>query len=273
MCRFTLLLLILVNASAVLADDFCQATGISVYNVTTPSDGGIRLDVPKRFLARFEEWRTELISTDFGRRQWERFAENKNFVLKIEVTGRRDMGAGTGSFEWNDDGELVGATITLGSELERGYPNSLYYPVLESLSAIDQTTAHRGRLLAITKLSHELGHVDQIILENGDLLRLQDKLMPQYSNIFLKNGWNTKDKKLVEMAEKMGGTPTEIWEHREYKSETIALQFLSEKIKGESFRCDVMRRIKRNVVGNARQYKTLFESLPMLTDAGCFSNS
>lgn len=258
--------LLLFGVTVSFANDFCRVTGGSVYNVASPTDGGIRLDVPQRFQSRFDEWRTGLVSTEYGRGQWERFAENKNFVLKIEVTGRRNKGAGTGSLEWNDNGELVGATITLGSDIDSGYPNSLYYPVLESLSVLESATPDAARLLAVTKFSHELGHVDQILRESSELLQLQDKLVPQYSNIFLKNGWNTKDKKLVEMAERMGGTPTEIWERREYKSELIALNFLSEKIAGESYLCDVLRRVRRNVDDNARQYRVVFDGVSMPTN-------
>lgn len=273
MRRFALVLLLLSLATLAFGNDFCRSIGASIYDQPTPTDGGIREDIPSKYRAKYDSWKAELLSTEYGRSQWLRFAENRSFVLKIEVSGKREKGAGTGDFEFNDAGELVGATVTLGGEIDRGYPNSYYYPVLESLAVTNDVVPYNGRLLAVTKFSHELGHVDQILLESVELLRLQDKLIPQYSNIFLKNGWNTNDKKLVELADKMGGTPTEIWEHREYKSEKIALQFLSQKIATEPFRCDVLRRIKRNVVGNARQYQRLFESLPVLSDAGCFSNS
>lgn len=251
------------------ANDFCISSYKARDNVATPTSGGIREDIPEKYRVKYELWKAELLSTEFGRRQWHRFADNKNFVLKIEVSGKREKGAGTGDLEFNDEGELVGATVTLGGAIDRGYPNSYYYPVLESLAATEFVEPQNGRLLAVTKFSHELGHVDQILRESGDLLRLQDKLMPQYSNIFLENGRDTADKKLVEMANRMGGTPTEIWEHREYKSETIALQFLAERIAGESYLCDVVRRVQRNVDSNARQYRDLFVGLPMLAEANC----
>ncbi len=270
MSRFVVFSFVIVAfCSSVIAGEFCDANMRIRRNVATPTDGGIREDVPTKYRAKFDLWKAELLSTEFGKAQWSQFETNKAFVLKIEVTGKRDKGAGTGDLEFNDAGELVGATVTLGGDIDRGYPNSYYYPVLESLAATETATTHNGRLLAVTKFSHELGHVDQILRESGELLRLQDKLVPQYSSIFLKNGWNTKDNKLVDLAAKMGGTPTEIWEHREYKSETIALQFLAEKLSGEPYRCDVIRRVKRNVAGNARQYQSLFASLPIFSDASC----
>ncbi len=260
--------LVLAYSSAA-ASEFCITKAGIRENVATPTDGGIREEIPGKYRAKYEIWKAELLSTEFGRSQWQRFVDNKAFILKIEVSGKREKGAGTGELEFNNEGELVGSTVTLGGDIDRGYPNSYYYPVLESLAATEFIEPQNGRLLAVTKFSHELGHVDQILRESGDLLRLQDKLMPQYSNIFLKNGRDTADKKLVEMANRMGGTPTEIWELREYKSETIALQFLSQKIAGEAYLCDVIRRVQRNVESNARQYRDLFVGLPTLAGSNC----
>ena len=35
--------------------------------IKTPTDGGIREDVPAKFKDRFDRWKAELFSTDFGR--------------------------------------------------------------------------------------------------------------------------------------------------------------------------------------------------------------
>ena len=40
--------------------------------------------------------------------------------------------------------------------------------------------------------------------------------MPQYNKIFLSNGRNANDPRLIELAKQIGGTPVEIWEDREY---------------------------------------------------------
>lgn len=229
--------------------------------VQTPTDGGIREDVSDKYRPKFERWKAALVSTEFGRQQWERYANNKNFVLTIKVTRSRGKGAGTDGFRWDQEGRLVGATITLGSEIEQGYPTPIYYPVLNSLSAAQAAHAANGDILAATKMSHEIGHVTQTENANAKLLETQSRLIPVYTSIFLKNGFNLRDEKLIELAGKIGGTPTEIWEDREYWSEVNAMRFLQERIKGEDFYCVVFEQIKQNVETYARAYRNRFASV------------
>lgn len=232
--------------------------------VDTPRAGGIREEIPKKYLERYERWKSELLSTDFGRRQWEAYAKNSGFVLTIKIDGDKGMGAGTDSFQWDREGNFVGATITLGNQIDNGYPNPIYYPVLNSLSADQSSYLISGRILAATKLSHELGHVAQAATANRELIEKQSKLIPQYTSIFLKNGHNTQDKKLVELVEEIGGTPIEIWESREYWSEVTAMKYLSERIKDESYYCFVFSKIRSNVTTYARDYVDRFEPAAML---------
>lgn len=235
----------------------------SVEIVETPRDGGIREDVPKKYLERYNRWKADLLSTEFGRRQWEQYANNPSFVLTIKMDGGRGKGAGTDKFQWDSKGNFVGATITLGTQIDSGYPNPIYYPVLNSLSTDQSTYLISGRILAATKFSHELGHVAQAATANRLLLEKQSKLIPEYTSIFLKNGHNTKDEKLVELAEEIGGTPIEIWESREYWSEVTAMKFLSERIKDEDYYCFVFNKIRNNVSTYARDYVDRFEPSAM----------
>ncbi len=230
--------------------------------VKTPTDGGIREDVPAKYKERFEKWKAELLSTDFGKEQWDKYANNKQFVLTIVVRSDRDKGAGTDNLLWDDKGELVGATITLGADIERGYPSPIYYPVLNSLSPESTTYAINGKILAATKISHEIGHVNQAAAANTEKLQLQNKLMPVYTSIFLKNGLDMKDKKLVDLAGQMGGTPTEIWESREYWSEVNAMTYLKQRISKEEYYCYVFNRIKMNLETYAKDYESRFDALP-----------
>ncbi|MDI1240759.1 MAG: hypothetical protein PSX80_02415 [bacterium] len=227
--------------------------------VETPRDGGIREEIPKKYLARYERWKAELLSTDFGRQQWEAYAHNNGFVLIIKMSGAKGKGAGTDNFEWDRQGSFVGATITLGDKIDNGYPNPIYYPVLNSLSADQSSYLISGRILAATKLSHELSHVAQAATASRELIEKQSKLIPEYTSIFLKNGHNTRDQKLVELEEEIGGTPIEIWESREYWSEVTAMKFLSERIKDESYYCFVFNKIRSNVTTYAREYVDRFE--------------
>lgn len=236
----------------------------SVSIVDTPRDGGIRENIPKKYLERYERWKTELLSTEFGRRQWQAYADNSGFVLTIKMDGGKGKGAGTDNFQWDGQGNFVGATITLGTQIDDGYPNPIYYPVLNSLSADQSSYLISGRILAATKLSHELGHVAQAATANRELIEKQSKLIPEYTSIFLKNGHNTQDRKLVELVEEIGGTPIEIWESREYWSEVTAMKYLSERIKDESYYCFVFNKIRSNVTTYARDYVDRFEPAAMV---------
>lgn len=227
--------------------------------VPTPVDGGIREEIPKKYQERYERWKAELLATEFGRRQWEAYANNRSFVLVIKVDGGKGKGAGTDKFQWDDKGNFVGATITLGSNIESGYPSPIYYPVLNSLSSHQSSYTISGRILAATKLSHELGHVAQAETANREVIEKQSRLIPEYTSIFLRNGHNIQDKKLVALAEELGGTPVEIWESREYWSEVTAMKYLRERIKDESYYCFVFNKIRRNVTNYARDYVDRFE--------------
>ena len=238
--------------------------------VKTPTDGGIRLDIPEKYKDKFEVWKADLLSTDFGRQQWDRYANNKNFILTIAISEKKGKGAGTDKYLWDDSGKLVGATITLGGDLEKGYPDPIYYPVMNSLSAEDTSYTISGKILASTKLSHEIGHVNQTAKANRSVLLLQNKLMPEYTSIFLNNGRDPSDKKLVDMAKEMGGTPVEIWESREYWSEVNAMLYLKERISKEDFYCFVFNKIKRNIENYAKPYEQRFDQYSEFSSSPCW---
>lgn len=252
--------LFLLLTSAGFAGSFnCYSTDNSRV-IETPTDGGIREDIPAKYRIRYDKWKEELLSTDFGRAQWEKYANDKGFILTIAMADKRGQGAGTDQYLWDDDGRFVGATITLGSKLDKGFPDPIYYPVMNSLSDSEDKYAISGVLLAATKIAHELGHVNQTARANRETLAIQNKLMPEYISIFLRNGRNTRDKQLVALADKMGGTPVEIWENREYWSEVNAMSYLKERISKEIFYCDVMGKIQYNIEQYAKPYEDRFES-------------
>src|SRR5689334_5127089 len=115
---------------------------------TDPADGdrvktadrefGIKEIVADEFQQRYQKWKSELLSTEFGRQQWDRYANNDKFLLKIVVSTDKKFGARTGDFKWDDNGRLIGATITLGKNLDRGFPDPVYYPVMNSLSMLSE---------------------------------------------------------------------------------------------------------------------------------------
>ena len=238
--------------------------------VKRPTDGGIKLDIPDKYTDRFEAWKTELLATDFGRQQWDQYANNKNFILTVTISNKKGKGAGTDKYLWDDSGNLVGATITLGEELEKGYPDPIYYPVMNSLSTENTTYSISGKILAATKLSHEIGHVNQTAKANRSVLLIQNKLMPEYTSIFLNNGRDPSDKKLVDLAKQMGGTPVEIWESREYWSEVNAMLYLKERISKEDFYCFVFNKIKRNLDEYAKDYEPRFDQYSDFSSSPCW---
>ena len=249
-------------------EPFAPDTKVTI--VKTPTDGGIREECPTKYKEKYDRWKAELLSTEFGRQQWDNYANNKNFILTISVSGDRTKGAGTDKFLWDENGNLVGATITLGAGIENGYPNPIYYPVLNSLATEETTYSIHGRILAATKMAHEIGHVNQAGKANMKTLQLQNKLMPEYNSIFLKNGLKTSDKKLVDLQQQMGGTPVEIWESREYWSEVNAMLYLKERISKEDFYCYVFNRIKTNLDTYAKDYENRFGDRPEFSSVPCW---
>jgi hypothetical protein len=237
--------------------DFHLKTGI----IKKPTDGGIKEDIPKKYSVKYQKWKAQLLSTDFGRQQWESYANNKNFILTITVSNEKEYGAKTDDYLWDEEGNFVGATITLGSKSDRGFPEPVYYPVMNSLSLHNSAFGIEGDVVAATKIAHEIGHVNQTFEINKDTFQLQYKLMPVYISIFLKNGYNSRDKNLIDLAEQMGGTPMKIWENREYWSEVNAMLFLKEKISKEFFYCDVFSKIKSNIETYAKNYEERFDQV------------
>jgi hypothetical protein len=226
----------------------------AIAEVPVRMDGGIREEVPARYRGRFDKWKAELLATEFGKGQWESYSQDPRFVLTVRVTDERGKGAGTDKFVWDHDGHLIGATITLGSELDGGVPTPVYYPVLNALSPTTGVPAVPPAVVAAAKLSHEIGHVEQASRMAVGSLQLEDRLVPKYIDIFLHNGLNPQDRRLVDLREQLGGTPTELWEDREYNSEVVAMRYLSQRLPNDEI-CRVLKRVRENL----EEYGQAFE--------------
>ena len=226
-----------------------------------PSDqgaAGIKEDIPPKYQARYDVWKKEFLSTDAGRMQWEAYQNNSHFSLTITVSRENPEGATTGKYKWNDQGQLVAATITLGFHLDEGYPNPIYFPVMNSLVPTDTSYRVAGDTLAATKLAHEFGHVNRTAKVDPTLYQLQSQLIPQYNKIFLSNGRNALDPHLLDLVRQMGGTPVEIWEDREYWGETNAMIYLRDRIVEDGVRCSLFNRIRHSVALYAKEYEGRF---------------
>jgi hypothetical protein len=227
-------------------------------------------NVPQKWQKDYDRWKAELFATAHGRSRWNGFETDDSFTLTVIVSDRYVRGAGTDGFEWDAGGRLISATITLGYELDLGFPEPVYYPVLHSISAISShRKAIRRGVLAGAKFAHELGHVENAKLEDPAAFLLQKQLMPVYVSIFLSNGQNVADKKLRELADQMGGTPVEIWAAREYRSELDTLDHLVERLANDKQRCSVFRRLKRNLTDYSRDKMPIFAARPAFAKLQC----
>ena len=230
-----------------------------------PSDTGIREIIADKYKKRYEAWRTEFLSSDTGRKEWEGYQHSDHFLLTITISDDNSRGGGTSKYKWNDSGELVAATITLGGKISQGYPSPIYYPVMNSLAPGNSSYDGSGSILAATKIAHEFGHVNRMAKTNPEVYRLQTQLIPVYNSILLSNGRNTRDPRLIELAQKMGGTPVEIWEDREYWGEVGAMLFLRDITARQNYQCALFNRIREFVELYAKPYRDRFAEI---ADAG-----
>jgi hypothetical protein len=241
-------------------------SGRPAKNLHFDNAGGIREQVPAKYAARYQHWKQEFLATETGRQQWASYQDNPNFTLTVVITRDNPEGGNTGNYEWNDEGKLVAATITLGCRLDEGVPNPVYFPVMNSLLPNETTHNIGGETLAATKIAHEFGHVNRTAKGDPVLYQLQMQLMPQYNRIFLSNGRDARDPRLIELTRRMGATPVEIWEDREYWGETNAMLYLRDRFADEGVRCLLFSRIKRSIDLYARDYEERFlkiaQSLP-----------
>jgi len=236
-------------------------------NEAAPDDlpGGIREEIPAKYLSRYQQWKEEFLSTEAGRNQWDSYQKNSSFTLNIIVSRDNSEGATTGKYKWNDAGQLISATITLGMRLDEGYPNPIYFPVMNSLVPNDSFARISGNTLAATKLAHEFGHVNRTGKVDSAVYQLQSQLIPQYNKIFLSNGRNANDPRLLELTEKIGGTPVQIWEDREYWGEANAMMYLRDRVTEESVRCTLFSKIRHSVDLYAKDYEPRFLEIAKAT--------
>src|ERR1700757_2086748 len=93
------------------------------YAPSNPAEPGIHEVIPKKFEKRYQEWKTEFLSTDSGGARWQMYASHPRLALTITISGNNSKGAGSGKYKWSENGDLIAATITLGSDIDRGFPS------------------------------------------------------------------------------------------------------------------------------------------------------
>jgi hypothetical protein len=209
---------------------------------------GIKEVVADEYKNRYREWKSEFLSSESSRRQWEFYARHPHFVLTITMSEDIRNGARTNQYKWSESGQLISATITLGSQIDKGFPDPIYYPVINALQTkCPSSQPVTGKVLAAAKIAHEFGHLNRAASTDGTLYQLQYLLIPIYNTILQKNGFNTQDPRLIGLAGRMGGTPVEIYEDGEYWGEANAMLYLRERITEERLQRSLVARIKENV--------------------------
>jgi hypothetical protein len=205
----------------------------------------IREQVPGKHLKRYLRWKTEFLSTESGRRQWQRFAEDDDFTLTITVSQEFGGGGLVTDYAWNSAGKLVAARIILGSELDGGILSPFYYPVTGALTPANEPWHVSGDVLAAVKMAHEFGHVSSAAAADPTLYQQQNRLIAAYLKIFKENGYKALDPRLTDLSRRLEGTPADIKRLREYEAETFALAFVRERIKGEQGADALFRRMRK----------------------------
>lgn len=224
----------------------------------TPN-GGIKENIPDKYQSKYQAWKREFLSTELGRTQWEKYAQRTDFTVTITISKDNSRGASTGEYKWDSSGKLIAATITFGHRLNEGYPNPIYYPVMNSLMLPETSYRIDGDVLAATKFAHEFGHLVYADATDSKVFRTQTELMPIYNKIFLSNGRKISDPRLIDLANKMGGrTPIEIWEDREYWGEVNAMLFIRDKFPENDLRCEIFNKIKKSLDMYAKNYSERF---------------
>jgi hypothetical protein len=186
--------------------------------------------IPAKFRKRYARWKADYLSTWVGRKQWERYTSDSHIALTILVSEEQAEGAIVDDFRWDDNGQLMAATMRLGSKLESGYPNKITYPIISSLAAGGLPPGVKGTILAVTKLAHEFGHLNRMMNFDGKLYQRQNQLILKYNRILIANRFNSSDPDLIKLANEMGGTPVSIQQDREAWAEFNALLYLKERL-------------------------------------------
>jgi hypothetical protein len=218
--------------------------------------GGIQEEIPEKYNDRYQKWKKEFLATETGREQWDAYAHHPSLVLTITISADKRDGARTARYEWDDSGELIAVTITLGPHIDEGYPSPAYYPVLSSLGRL-KSDLKIGNILAAAKIAHEFDHVNQAIA-GGARFRRETEIANAYNAILESNGHNTRDPRLIELAREIGGTPVDLCEEREHCAEENALRYLLDRITNRAVRRAFLGRVKKTIELYAKNFEKRF---------------
>jgi RHS repeat-associated protein len=107
---------------------------------------------------KYDKWKAAYLSTASGKATWKKYQDDQDFTLNVLVADRGSEGANKGA-EVHDNvfdasGNYVGATMTLGKNIGSGVPSETEYPITS------QVGGEKSETIAMTKIAHEFGHLD-----------------------------------------------------------------------------------------------------------------
>ncbi|HKV42604.1 MAG TPA: hypothetical protein VJX67_25605 [Blastocatellia bacterium] len=220
------------------------------------NDPGIQELIRGNYEKRYARWKRAYLATDAGRCQWNEYASDPHFTLIITVSHERPHGAQSGNYLWDAAGHLIGATITLGDQLNSGYPGSADYPIMCSLAPGDLPRGLDGNILAAAKLAHEFGHVNRTRNMQGARYLAQRELIAKYNKRFVANGGRIDDPQLLSLAAAMGGTPVSIQRDREWSAEANTMRFLQEVLMHVKLESSMRKKIRKAIDSFGLEYRS-----------------
>jgi hypothetical protein len=236
---FPLILAFLIGFSVAEARNRLPEGQVSVSDDTSSNQskvsGSIIEDIDQKYKKDFEKWKKSFLAIKSGQALWDRYDSDPKFRLRFTVSGNSggNKGAETDGWVFDSSGKLIGATITLGSELGTGVPNPLIYPILGHLVSghilgFDKVPYSRESMI-IGIIAHEFGHVDNARAAGSNFQRLitiTDAIQQRYKVVGSKGMKN--DPQLVRLVAQLEDLNVHTDEESEFLAESSAARVLSD---------------------------------------------
>ena len=107
----------------------------------------------------YQKWKAAFLATKKGKKLWDKYNNDRNFKLVVNMDPKKRNGALTHDFKFAD-GKLIGATISLGPEIDHRSAAAMrdekQYPLQRALGEerVD------SEILGAGVIAHEFGHVE-----------------------------------------------------------------------------------------------------------------
>ncbi|HYP52527.1 MAG TPA: hypothetical protein VEQ42_03245, partial [Pyrinomonadaceae bacterium] len=99
-CLLVSLVLLLAASAPVELSNPSRTRAFAPPNAAAPATN-IKELVPEKYRKRYARWKAEYLSTAAGRRQWERYASDRDFTLTINLSPELGQGGVVGDYRWD----------------------------------------------------------------------------------------------------------------------------------------------------------------------------